>query len=58
MDEEEVLRERIPDPKSYAKMKLNGIGNSDIGDIRNIIISGNQLKCIRINVYEFLIKIE
>ena len=49
MDEEEVLRERIQDPKSYAKMKLNGIGNSDIGYIRNIIISGNLLNRIRIN---------
>ena len=43
MDEEEVLREPIQDPKSYAKMKLNGIGDG-IGDIRNIIISGNLLK--------------
>ena len=43
MDEEEVLREPIQDPKSYAKMKLNGIGDPAIGDIRNIIISGNLL---------------
>ena len=35
-------------------MKLNGIGNSDIGDIRNIIISGNLLNRKRINEYEFL----
>ena len=44
MDEEEVLHEPIQDPKSYAKMKLNGIGDPAIGDIRNIIISGNLLK--------------
>ena len=43
MDEEEVLHEPIQDPKSYAKMKLNGIGDPAIGDIRNIIISGNLL---------------
>ena len=42
MDEEEVFNESIQDPKSYAKMKLNGIGDG-IGDIRNIIISGNLL---------------
>ena len=48
MDEEKLLRESIPDPKSYAKMKLNGIGDP-AGDIRNIIISGNLLNRIRIN---------
>ena len=42
MDEKEVLHESIQDQKSYAKMKLNGIGGG-IGDIRNIIISGNLL---------------
>ena len=42
MDEEEVFNESIQNPKSYAKMKLNGIGDP-AGDIRNIIISGNLL---------------
>ena len=43
MDGKKVLRKPIQDPKSYAKMKLNGIGDPAIGDIRNIIISGNLL---------------
>ena len=50
--DEEVLREPIQDPKSYAKMKLNGIGDPAIGDIRNIIISGNLLKRIRIRIFD------
>ena len=57
MDEKEVLYESIQNPKSYAKMKLNGIGGG-IGDIRNIIISGDLLNRKRINLYKYLIKIE